>query len=147
MGFAHRYVPVGLLEEEALQRDAERAARAARAASAAAAVASAAAVETEEQAPVAAASPQSWVSLSARRVLRLRTPRFAGRDDLETLLASTDPACWVRVSEMLLGKAPAGFKFEPKHKSNAYSASAALDGDVVAATEEEEKEKEVVAEV
>jgi len=84
-------------------------------------------------------------------MLRLRTPRFSGRDDLETLLASTDPADWVRVGEMLLGKAPAGSRFEPKHKSNAYSASAALDGDVVAAAmEEDEKEKEkekVVAEV
>jgi hypothetical protein len=62
-------------------------------------------------------------------MLRLRTPRYRGRDDLETLLASTEPQDWVKISEMLLGPAPRGFKFEPKHRSNAYSASAALDGD------------------
>lgn len=26
----------------------------------------------------------------------------------------------IRISEMLLGKVPAGFTFAPKHKSNAY---------------------------
>lgn len=63
-------------------------------------------------------------------MLRLRAPRYRGRDDLETLLASEDPKDWIRVSEMAIGtKAPPGFRFEPKHKSNAYSASAALDGD------------------
>lgn len=119
MGFAHRYVPVGLIEEGALERDAERAAAAA--ASAAAAPSAPAAED---------ASNWSTTTLSARRTLRLRAPRYRGRDDLETLLASEHPDDWVRVSEMALGaKAPPGFRFEPKHKSNAYSASAALDGD------------------
>ncbi|KAL7748975.1 tRNA-dihydrouridine synthase 3 [Sorochytrium milnesiophthora] len=40
-----------------------------------------------------------------------RPPKFHGRDELETLMAS---------SEMLLGPAPATFKFEPKHKANSY---------------------------
>jgi tRNA-dihydrouridine synthase 3 len=29
----------------------------------------------------------------------------------------------VRISEMLLGPAPASFRFAPKHKANAYAAS------------------------
>lgn len=123
MGFAHRYVPVGLIEEGALRRDAERAS-----AAAASAAAAAPAPSTETS-----SSSSSWAttSLSARRVLRLRAPRYRGRDDLETLLASEDPRDWIRVSEMALGGAPAprGFRFEAKHKSNAYSASAALDGE------------------
>ena len=27
---------------------------------------------------------------------------------------------WVKISEMLLGKVPDGFEFEPKHKANSY---------------------------
>ena len=52
------------------------------------------------------------------------------RSDLETLLASDSAADWVRISEMLLGPTPQHFSFAPKHKSNAYVASAA---DVAAA--------------
>ena len=55
--------------------------------------------------------------------IRWRAPYFLGRNDLETLFASQDPSDWVKVSEMLLGPAPAGFIFKPKHKSNAYAAS------------------------
>ncbi|KAK9832704.1 hypothetical protein WJX81_002201 [Elliptochloris bilobata] len=55
--------------------------------------------------------------------LNWRPPAFVGRSDLETWLASENPADWLRISEMLLGRAPAGFKFAPKHKSNSYSAS------------------------
>ncbi|KAJ1720238.1 tRNA-dihydrouridine(47) synthase [NAD(P)(+)]-like protein [Coemansia erecta] len=50
-----------------------------------------------------------------------RPPAFCGRSDLETLMASPRAADWVRISEMLLGPAPDGFAFVPKHKSNSYS--------------------------
>lgn len=49
-----------------------------------------------------------------------RPPAFVGRNDLETLLSSPDPADWVAVSEMLLGRAPDGFQFTPKHKATSY---------------------------
>ncbi|KAK9286631.1 hypothetical protein L1049_015031 [Liquidambar formosana] len=52
--------------------------------------------------------------------LNWRPPSYFGRDDLETLMASDSAADWVRISEILLGKVPDGFKFAPKHKSNAY---------------------------
>ncbi|PSS26010.1 TRNA-dihydrouridine(47) synthase [NAD(P)(+)]-like [Actinidia chinensis var. chinensis] len=52
--------------------------------------------------------------------LNWRPPSYFGRDDLETLMASESASDWVRISEMLLGKVPAGFTFAPKHKSNAY---------------------------
>lgn len=49
-----------------------------------------------------------------------RPPRYQGRDDLETLMASDNVQDWIQISEMLLGKTPDGFNFLPKHKSNAY---------------------------
>ncbi|KAG8947229.1 tRNA-dihydrouridine synthase 3 [Tulasnella sp. 419] len=49
-----------------------------------------------------------------------RPPLFRGRDDLETLLASGDSRDWVKISEMFLGRAPEGWTFTPKHKSNSY---------------------------
>ncbi|KAJ7451979.1 zinc finger dihydrouridine synthase [Mycena latifolia] len=49
-----------------------------------------------------------------------RAPAFRGRDELETLLGSPDSRDWVRISEMFLGKAPEGWVFTPKHKSNSY---------------------------
>ncbi|XP_024530818.1 tRNA-dihydrouridine(47) synthase [NAD(P)(+)]-like [Selaginella moellendorffii] len=52
--------------------------------------------------------------------LNWRPPRYVGRNDLETLMASDSAADWVRISEMLLGPAPEGFVFTPKHKSSAY---------------------------
>lgn len=56
-----------------------------------------------------------------------RPPAFVGRNDLETLFASDNAVDWLRISEMLLGPAPVDFRFQPKHKSNAYSTSAAAD--------------------
>lgn len=49
-----------------------------------------------------------------------RAPFFRGRDELETLLGSHRSADWVKITEMLLGKAPDGFRFNPRHKSNAW---------------------------
>ncbi|KAK6526750.1 tRNA-dihydrouridine synthase 3 [Arthrobotrys megalospora] len=51
-----------------------------------------------------------------------RPPRFKGRNELETLLASDDYRDWVKISDMFLGKASEDFKFVPKHKSNSYDA-------------------------
>ncbi|KAJ4292702.1 tRNA-dihydrouridine synthase 3 [Kalmusia sp. IMI 367209] len=72
-----------------------------------------------------------WLSFSHRYVpigllehlppnIQDRPPRFKGRDDLETLMASENYKDWIKISEMFLGPAAEGFKFEPKHKSNAY---------------------------
>eukprot|EP01028_Stygiella_incarcerata_P000814 TRINITY_DN1126_c0_g3_i1.p1 TRINITY_DN1126_c0_g3~~TRINITY_DN1126_c0_g3_i1.p1 ORF type:complete len:656 (-),score=189.42 TRINITY_DN1126_c0_g3_i1:65-1993(-) len=47
-----------------------------------------------------------------------RPPRFCGRDDLETLMASSYVGDWIKLSEMLLGPVPDGFTFTPKHGSN-----------------------------
>ena len=44
-----------------------------------------------------------------------------GRSDLETLMLSTNCADWIKLSEMLLGHVPEGFRFEPKHKANSYT--------------------------
>ncbi|KAJ9121268.1 hypothetical protein QFC24_004944 [Naganishia onofrii] len=51
-----------------------------------------------------------------------RPPQYKGRNELETLLASTDSRDWVKISEMFLGKSPEDFEFVPKHKSNSYGA-------------------------
>jgi len=50
-----------------------------------------------------------------------RPPRFYGRDDLETLMASAAASDWIKISEMLLGPVPDGFQFLPKHKANSYT--------------------------
>lgn len=44
-----------------------------------------------------------------------------GRDDLETLFLSPHSYDWVKISEMLLGKVPDGFRFEPKHKAKGHT--------------------------
>lgn len=49
-----------------------------------------------------------------------RPPLYFGRNDLETLMASGNCADWVKISEMVLGPVPDGFKFLPKHKANSY---------------------------
>ena len=53
--------------------------------------------------------------------LNLRPEPFYGRSDLETLMASDNSNDWIKLSEMVLGKAPESFKFIPKHKSNSYN--------------------------
>lgn len=45
---------------------------------------------------------------------------FVGRDDLETLMASSSSKDWIKLSEMLLGPVPDGFQFLPKHRANAF---------------------------
>ncbi|ORY32093.1 tRNA-dihydrouridine(47) synthase [NAD(P)(+)] [Naematelia encephala] len=49
-----------------------------------------------------------------------RPPAYRGRSELETLLGSPFAGDWVKISEMFLGKVEDGFRFVPKHKSNAY---------------------------
>ena len=72
-----------------------------------------------------------WLSFTHRYVpvgvldrvpvgIHQRPPTFVGRSDLETLLSSSDPADWVKISTMLLGPTPSDFSFAPKHKSAAY---------------------------
>jgi len=57
--------------------------------------------------------------------LQDRPPRFVGRDDLETLMASPNANDWVKITELLLGPTPATFEFTPKHRANAYADSSA----------------------
>ncbi len=57
--------------------------------------------------------------------LNERPPAYRGRNELETLLRSPFSGDWVKVSEMFLGKVEEGWKFTPKHKSNAYGAEEA----------------------
>ena len=60
--------------------------------------------------------------------LQDRPPRFVGRDDLETLMASPNANDWVKITELLLGPTPATFEFTPKHRANAYADSSASAG-------------------
>ncbi|KAI5960132.1 DUS3 [Candida pseudojiufengensis] len=52
--------------------------------------------------------------------LNERPPKWVGRSDLETMLASGDYRDWIKTTEMFLGKAGDDFAFTPKHKSNSY---------------------------
>jgi len=55
--------------------------------------------------------------------LNQQPPAYVGRNDLETLMASPAAEDWVRLTTMLLGPPPPGWKFAPKHKSNAYASA------------------------
>lgn len=52
--------------------------------------------------------------------LNQRPPKWRGRDEMETLLGSSDYKDWIKITEMFLGPASDNFSFIPKHKSNAY---------------------------
>eukprot|EP00055_Hartaetosiga_balthica_P014125 m.75868 g.75868 ORF g.75868 m.75868 type:complete len:606 (+) comp8499_c0_seq2:385-2202(+) len=75
-----------------------------------------------------------WLSFTCRYIpvglmerlpqrINERPPRYQGRNDLETLLASPSSQDWVRISEMLLGPTNGSFNFVPKHKANSYATS------------------------
>ncbi|EGV66604.1 tRNA-dihydrouridine synthase 3 [Yamadazyma tenuis] len=55
--------------------------------------------------------------------LNERPPKWKGRNDLETLLGSSDYQDWIKITEMFLGKAGENFHFTPKHKSSSYEQS------------------------
>ncbi|KIW81464.1 hypothetical protein Z517_04489 [Fonsecaea pedrosoi CBS 271.37] len=76
-----------------------------------------------------------WLSFACRYVpvglleylppnIQDRPPRYKGRDELETLMASDNYKDWIKISEMFLGPAHPDFRFEPKHKSNSYEIQA-----------------------
>ncbi|XP_063987918.1 tRNA-dihydrouridine(47) synthase [NAD(P)(+)]-like [Diachasmimorpha longicaudata] len=50
-----------------------------------------------------------------------RPPFYKGRDEMETLMASSNCADWIKISEMYLGKVPDGFHFLPKHRANSWN--------------------------
>ncbi|XP_057341725.1 tRNA-dihydrouridine(47) synthase [NAD(P)(+)]-like [Microplitis mediator] len=49
-----------------------------------------------------------------------RPPYYKGRDELETMMASSNCADWIKLTEMFLGKIPEGFHFLPKHKASSW---------------------------
>lgn len=53
--------------------------------------------------------------------LNERPPNWKGRNDLETMLGSTNVQDWITLSELFFGKTDDSFVFMPKHKSNSYS--------------------------
>lgn len=55
--------------------------------------------------------------------LNQRPPHWKGRNELETLLGSSDYKDWIKITEMFLGPAGEAFQFVPKHKSNSYEKS------------------------
>ncbi|KAG5929609.1 hypothetical protein E4U42_005314 [Claviceps africana] len=74
-----------------------------------------------------------WLSFSHRYIpigllehlppsLNDRPPAYVGRNDLETLMASSNYKDWIKLTEMYLGPVHPGFEFQPKHRSNAYEA-------------------------
>lgn len=58
--------------------------------------------------------------LESTQKMNQRPPMYHGRNELETLMASSNCSDWIKISEMLLGKIPDGFSFLPKHKANSW---------------------------
>lgn len=54
-------------------------------------------------------------------LLNERPPNWRGRNELETLLGSTDVKDWIQLSELFFGKTNEHFVFMPKHKSNSFN--------------------------
>ena len=65
--------------------------------------------------------PVGLLEVTPQYINERTSSNFVGRDDLETLMASNLPQDWVKISEMLLGKVPEGFKFSPKHNAKSYT--------------------------
>ena len=66
-----------------------------------------------------------WLSFSCRYIpvgllevlpqkMNDRPPPFVGRDDLETLMASSSASDWIKLTERILGPTPDSFIFVPK---------------------------------
>ena len=70
--------------------------------------------------------------LDATQRINQRPPAYFGRNDLETLMAGQQAVDWIKLSELVMGKAPEDFKFTPKHKSAGYATEAVVQevGDV-----------------
>lgn len=49
-----------------------------------------------------------------------RAPNWRGRNELESLLGSSQVDDWIKLSEMFFGKTDENFVFTPKHKSNSF---------------------------
>ena len=54
------------------------------------------------------------------QTINQRPPIYHGRNDLETLFASSYCSDWIKITEMLLGPVKENYLFLPKHKANAY---------------------------
>mmetsp|Transcript_27643 Transcript_27643/g.61466 ORF Transcript_27643/g.61466 Transcript_27643/m.61466 type:complete len:649 (+) Transcript_27643:89-2035(+) len=68
--------------------------------------------------------PVGMLEEGVSQAMNARPPRnLCGRSDLETLMLSSNCQDWIKISELLLGPCPDGFRFEPKHKANAYKAA------------------------
>ncbi|KAE8324601.1 tRNA-dihydrouridine(47) synthase [NAD(P)(+)] [Aspergillus sergii] len=76
-----------------------------------------------------------WLSFACRYIpiglleylpprIQDRPPSWRGRNELETLMGSHNYKDWIKITEMFLGPAHKDFRFEPKHKSNAWEAEA-----------------------
>lgn len=69
-----------------------------------------------------------------------RPSAFVGRSDLETLLASPDPADWIKISTWFLGPTPNGYKFHAKHQAKSHATDGARGGGRVAGRGNEAQE-------